>query len=112
MSYPEDLEKRIEELEQKCEVSCQIKKEAFLFRRVHKVIETELKSAQEKYDILDKDLDKAKDDVDRDHVLRQLSRYDGKVTIASTLLRDINHTETDMEKYSEDELLDPDFFNF
>jgi len=102
--YTEHLEKLVDELEQKAQLVAKVKQQAFLFRRVEKLLHkfevNERTSLREMEEGL----------VDCDEWSDKVCR--GRLNLIQRLQRDIKHSKVDMLNYDEDELLDPNFFNF
>lgn len=102
MIYTEDLEKRIEELEREVQFLSKVGEEAFLFRRIEKIIDSNLKKLERKKEKLSKSKEVA--DLHRRTSI-ELSSYEH-------IRRDIILTREDMKRYDLKQLLADDFFKF
>jgi hypothetical protein len=102
--YTEHLEKLVDDLEQKAQLVAKVKQQAFLFRRVEKLLhQFEVNERTSLREI--------------DEGLFDCDPWAGKVCesrlkIIERIQRDIEYSKEDMLEYDEDELLDPNFFNF
>lgn len=114
--YTEHLEKLVDELEQRAQLAAKVKQEAFLFRRMEKVLhqrEVDCKSTlHDKHKQLDDVREGKYPSISTDSVRKSVDHHSGRLYEIENIIRDIRNTKEDMLNYDEDELLDPNFFNF
>jgi len=117
MTYEKQLEKRIEELEEKSELTCKIKREAFKFRRIVKIAIIHKAKYEKQVSLLTHDFNKIKRDgwqseMALDRLQKRIQNTKGRIEELEYILFDLKDIEADMDNYTEEELLSPDFFRF
>jgi hypothetical protein len=110
LTYQEDLEKRVEELEREVQFLSKVGEEAFLFRRIEKIVNAKILQLEEEKDELN--VSRKYGDMSLDGRVQKIRETSIKLSAYKHVRRDIEHTREDMKKYDLKQLLAEDFFRF